>query len=174
MTAEIVAQVASALDAAHERGLVHRDVKPANILLVERPAARPHAYLTDFGITRELVGWPTSRRPACSWAPSTTRRPSRQAAAGAGPAADQYALASVAYECLTGTPPCKHDHDVATLWAHVNEPPRAPSAVAPELGVEADAPLLRALAKDPEDRWPSCTGFAQALAGALVLREPGS
>jgi CHASE2 domain-containing sensor protein len=172
-TAEIVAQVASALDAAHERGIVHRDVKPANILLVERAGGRAHAYLTDFGITREIAGAADLTRTGVFMGSVDYAAPEQASGDGAGPAADQYALASVAYECLAGRPPCKRDHDVATLWAHVNEPPQPPSALRPELGDEADEPLLRALAKDPGERWPSCTEFAQRLAAALATREPG-
>jgi CHASE2 domain-containing sensor protein len=171
-TAEIVAQVASALDAAHERGLVHRDVKPANILLVERPGARPHAYLTDFGITRAIVGTADLTQTGVFMGTVDYAAPEQASGAGAGPSADQYALASVAYECLTGRPPCKHEHDMATLWAHVNEPPQPPSQLVPELGAEVDAPLLLALAKNPDERWPTCAAFAQALASALAMREP--
>jgi serine/threonine protein kinase len=160
-TAEIVKQVASALDAAHERGVVHRDVKPANILLAER------AYLTDFGITREIVGTAGLTQTGVFMGSVDYAAPEQAGGEAAGPAADQYALACVAYECLTGRPPCKRDHDMATLWAHVNEPPEPPSRVMSELGPEVDEPLLRALAKAPEDRWPSCTQFAQRLTAAL-------
>jgi serine/threonine-protein kinase len=169
-TANIVAQVASALDAAHEHGLVHRDVKPANILLTER-GGRTHAYLTDFGITRELVDSAALTQTGVFMGSVDYAAPEQASGDGAGPAADQYALAGVAYECLTGRPPCKHDHDMATLWAHVNEAPVPPSELVPELGPEIDEPLLRALAKAPEDRWPSCTEFAQRLSSALALRD---
>jgi serine/threonine protein kinase len=164
-TAGIVSQVASALDTAHQRGVIHRDVKPANILL-----AGSHAYLTDFGITREIVGAADLTQTGVFMGTIDYAAPEQASGAGAGPASDQYALASVAYECLTGRPACKRDHDVATLWAHVNEPPQPPSELAPELGSEVDEPLLRALAKDPADRWPTCTVFAQALAAALATR----
>ena len=163
-TVEIVAQVASALDAAHERGLVHRDVKPANILLAE------HAYLTDFGITRELVDATALTQTGVFMGSVDYAAPEQAGGESAGPAADQYALASVAYECLTGRPPCKREHDVATLWAHVNEAPQPPSELVPELGPDIDEPLLRALAKAPEDRWPTCAAFAERLAGAVATR----
>lgn len=153
-TADIIGQIASALDAAHQRGLVHRDVKPANILLADR------AYLTDFGITREIVETSGLTQTGVFVGSVDYAAPEQASGDGAGPSADQYALASVAYACLTGRPPCKHEHDMATLWAHVNEPPEP-------LGFEADEPLLRALAKAPEDRWPTCTEFARRLAAAL-------
>jgi hypothetical protein len=159
--AEIVAQVGSALDAAHERGLVHRDVKPANILLAER------VYLTDFGITRELVRTAGLTQTGVFMGSVDYAAPEQAGGEAAGPAADQYALACVAYECLTGRPPCRRDHDMATLWAHVNDPPARPSSIVPELGPEVDEPFLRALAKAPEDRWASCTAFAQRLSAAL-------
>jgi serine/threonine-protein kinase len=155
--AAIVSQVASALDAAHARGIVHRDVKPANILLVDHEP--PHAYLTDFGITRELGGTEGLTQAGAFLGSLDYAAPEQ--ATGAGPRADQYSLGCVAYECLTGRPPFGGRRDVEILWAHANE---APSPI----GAEADEAVLRALAKDPDERWPDCTSFAQHLASALV------
>ena len=164
--ATIVGQVASALDAAHARGIVHRDVKPANILLVERDDHSPHAFLTDFGITRELGGTEGLTQAGAFLGSLDYAAPEQ--AAGAGPRADQYSLGCVAYECLTGRPPFGGRRDVEILWAHANEAPQAPSALVAELPAEADEAVLRALAKDPDRRWPDCTSFAQRLASALV------
>jgi serine/threonine-protein kinase len=160
--AAIVSQVASALDAAHGRGIVHRDVKPANILLVERDDHKPHAYLTDFGITRELGGTEGLTQAGAFLGSLDYAAPEQ--ATGAGPRADQYSLGCVAYECLTGRPPFGGRRDVEILWAHAHE---APQALA-ELPPEANEAVLRALAKDPEARWPDCASFAAKLASALV------
>jgi serine/threonine-protein kinase len=162
---EIVRQVASALDAAHTRGIVHRDVKPANILLVEREDGPPHAFLTDFGITRELGGAALTQAGAFL---GSLDYAAPEQAAGAGPHADQYSLGCVAYECITGQTPFGGRRDVEILWAHANEEPRPPSALAPELPPEADEAVLRALLKDPDERWPTCASFAQRLASTLL------
>ncbi len=161
--AEIVVQVASALDAAHLRGLIHRDVKPANILLAEH-----HAFLTDFGITRELDATAGLTRTGVFVGSVEYAAPEQ--AAGAGPAADQYSLGCVAYECLTGVSPFGRERDLRILWAHAHEVPRPPSALAPDLPADLDAAVLRALAKEPGERWATCTEFAQRLAGALLGR----
>jgi serine/threonine-protein kinase len=163
---EVVTQVASALDAAHARGVIHRDVKPANILLVERDGAPPYAFLTDFGITRDL-GATHGMTHAGAFLGSVDYAAPEQAT-GAGAAADQYALGCTAYECITGRPPFGRRRDEEILWAHAHEEPRPPSELAPGLPREGDEAVLRALAKDPDDRWPSCSAFAQALAGALT------
>jgi serine/threonine-protein kinase len=163
---EIVLQVASALDTAHARGIVHRDVKPANILLAERDGLPPHAYLTDFGITRELGGGAGLTRAGAFLGSLDYAAPEQ--AAGAGPRADQYSLGCVAYECITGRTPFGGRQDVEILWAHANEDPQPPSALAPDLPPEADEAVLRALAKDPNKRWPSCASFAERLASTLL------
>jgi serine/threonine-protein kinase len=89
-------------------------------------------------------------------------------ATGAGAAADLYALGCTAYECLTGQPPFGRRRDEEVLWAHAHEAPRPPSEIVAGLPVEADQAVLRALAKDPDDRWPTCTDFARHLSGALL------
>jgi serine/threonine protein kinase len=165
--AEVIGQIAAALDAAHLRGLIHRDVKPANILLAERPGAPPHAFLTDFGITRELDAAADLTRPGVFVGSVEYAAPEQ--ASGAGPAADQYSLGCVAYECLTGVPPFGRRRDVQILWAHAHEVPRPPSGLTGDLPADIDAAVLRALAKEPGERWPTCTEFAQRLAGALLV-----
>jgi CHASE2 domain-containing sensor protein/predicted Ser/Thr protein kinase len=163
---EIVSQVASALDAAHERGVIHRDVKPANILLVERDGAPPFAFLTDFGITRDLAATTGMTRAGAFLGSVDYAAPEQ--AAGAGAAADLYALGCTAYECLTGLPPFGRRSEDEILWAHAHEEPQPPSALVPGLPPEADEAVLRAIAKDPDVRWPSCTAFARELANALL------
>ena len=164
--AEVISQVASALDAAHAHGVVHRDVKPANILLVERDGAPPHAFLTDFGITRDLEATHGMTRAGAFLGSVDYAAPEQ--AAGAGAPADLYALGCTAYECLTGQPPFGRRRDEEVLWAHAHEEPRAPSELVAGLPPEADHAVLRALAKDPCERWASCAEFARHLAGALL------
>jgi serine/threonine protein kinase len=116
----VLAQVADALDAAHRRGLLHRDVKPANVLLDEDG----HAYLTDFGVSKQLGGVSTDTGRVVGTldylAPEQIRGEKVDGRA------DCYALACVLYECLDGAPPFRHETEAQTLWAHMQEPP--PSA----------------------------------------------
>src|SRR5215207_10415865 len=149
--ARIVAQVAAALDAAHARGIVHRDVKPANVLL----GGDDHAYLSDFGLTKRLHSH-TASTHAGGWvgtlgyvAPEQVRGEQTDARA------DVYALGCVLFHALTGRAPYERDSDEATLWAHLSAPPPRPGDVAGGVPETFDAVIARALAKDPDDRFPS-------------------
>jgi streptogramin lyase len=144
-------QVADALDAAHERGLIHRDVKPGNILIAER-AGREHCYLSDFGLTKQSasISGLTGTGELVGTVAYVSSEQIRGEAVDAR--ADVYALGCVLYECLTGEQPFARESDVATLWAHVHEPPPALAASRPELGREIDRVLARALAKRPAER----------------------
>jgi hypothetical protein len=170
--AAIVWQAASALDAMHAAGLVHRDVKPENILVDVTPEGRDWVYLSDFALRRE---------PAQADGPAWARSPMSTLACVApeliegGPAdgrADEYALAASAFDLLTGWPPFFADDATALLQAHVSQPPPTLTSRRPELPPTADDVMARALAKAPEQRYPSCREFAAALAGALGLRPP--
>jgi hypothetical protein len=170
--AALVWQTASALDAMHAAGLLHRDVKPANILVDAAPGRRDWVYLSDFALRRE---------PAQVDGPSWARSPVSTLACVApeliegGPAdgrADEYALAASAFELLTGWPPFVADDPAALLRAHVTQPPPTLTSRRPELPAAADDVVARALAKEPEQRYPSCREFAAALAGSLGLRPP--
>jgi DNA-binding beta-propeller fold protein YncE len=168
--AYIISQVASALDAAHARGIVHRDVKPANVLL----GANDHAYLTDFGLTKNLTSHTASTREG-GWvgtlgyvAPEQIRG-ERVDARG-----DVYALGCVLYHALAGAPPYQRDSDEATLWAHLHDD--APSLAEHVPGVPSafDAVLARALAKDPDERFQSAGDLGRAaLAAAGRATAPG-
>ena len=131
-TARLIGQLAGALDAAHAHGLVHRDVKPANILLTRGDPE--HLYLTDFGVAKQIgAGAGEGATQAGQWVGTLDYLAPEQIrgeAAGAG--ADIYALAGVLYHCLTGEVPYPRENDAAKLWAHVNAPPPAPSRVRPE------------------------------------------
>ena len=170
---DIVAQVAAALDAAHSHGLVHRDVKPANILLSARTRGEraDHVYLTDFGVTNrppaqgadspgqvaEFVGTPRYVAPEQVDGQQVDGR------------ADLYALACTAYQMLCGAPPFDHGDSRAVLWAQVYEPPPMLTAARPDLPPEMDGVFAKALAKSRRERYTSCLDFAAALHGAAGL-----
>lgn len=145
--ARIVDQVGSALDAAHARGIVHRDVKPANVLL----GANDHAYLTDFGLTKNVTSHTGSTRNG-GWVGTLGYVSPEQIRGGRIDArADVYALGCVMYHALSGGPPYQRETDEATLWAHLHDDP--PSlADRPGVPERFDAVLSRALAKDPDER----------------------
>jgi serine/threonine protein kinase len=171
--ARLVAQLAAALDAAHARGLVHRDVKPANVLLtLDEPE---HLYLTDFGVARE-IGAGAGLTNAGGWVGTLDYlAPEQIRGEPADAAGDLYALAGLLYHCLTGEVPFPRGSDAAKLWAHVNAPPPAPSALRPELPGAIDDVVARGLAKDPGERYSGATDLARACAQALgVPSLPGT
>ncbi len=163
-TVGLAAQLADALDAAHARGLVHRDVKPSNVL-IDDPGGRDHAYLADFGLTQSA----SERGPADGQLMGTIDYVAPEQIRGdrVDGRADQYALACLLYECLTGSLPFAGDSDVATIFAHLEEAAPPPSSVRPELPVELDPVLARALAKEPDERYGSCGAFVAAARQAL-------
>jgi CHASE2 domain-containing sensor protein len=177
-SARLVGQLAAALDAAHARGLVHRDVKPANVLLtLDEPE---HLYLTDFGVALQ-VGPGAGLTNAGGWVGTLDYlAPEQVRGEPADAAGDVYALAGLLFQCVTGEVPFPRDSDAAKLWAHVNAPPPAPSTLRPDLPAAIDDVVARGLAKDPGERYRSATELACACAEALgvpslpraALREP--
>ena len=165
----ICGQVAAALDAAHQRGLVHRDVKPSNVLLDENE----HAYLADFGLSRRLAdrGEPGAER--LSVGTPAYASPEQIEGGDADGRADVYSLGCLLYECLTGHVPFARASELATLWAHVQErPPRASEQNA-DLSIELDAVFDTALAKDPEQRYATCGELIDAAQDALGVAPTG-
>jgi serine/threonine protein kinase len=161
--ASIAAQVGSALDTAHAAGLIHRDVKPANVLL-----DTGHAWLTDFGLTKRLIS--SADITAASDIVGTPDYLAPEQIEGGQKVdgrVDQYALACVVHHCLAGEPPFERDSDLAVLQAHLKEPPPRLTQVRPDLSASVDHVLARALAKDPGDRFPAASDFAASLATAL-------
>jgi ABC-type branched-subunit amino acid transport system substrate-binding protein/DNA-binding beta-propeller fold protein YncE len=155
----ILGQIAGALDAAHRQGLVHRDVKPANVLLDEDE----HAYLTDFGITKQLSDdtSDTGHGTLDYLAPEQIRGEPVDGRT------DGYALACMLYECLAGRPPFRRQTPAETMWAHLREDP-PPLESHPAL----DPVLQRGLAQDRDDRYPTCAALIDAAHDVLAPRSP--
>jgi serine/threonine protein kinase/Tol biopolymer transport system component len=165
--AEFVSQVASALDAAHRAGLVHRDVKPGNIL-VDTGADRPdHAYLSDFGISKKVRASAGLTGTGMYLGTAVYSAPEQIQGRAVDGRTDQYALACVAFQLLTGTVPFELDQVEAVLYAHLYEPPPSLGSRRPGLPGAADKVLARAMAKVPEQRYGTCQEFADALRAAL-------
>jgi serine/threonine-protein kinase len=161
----LAGQVASALDAAHERGLVHRDVKPANILV----GPDDRAYLSDFGAVKELASGGMTRTG--SFVGTIEYCAPEQIEGGPVDArTDVYALGCVLWECLTGTPPFHRQTEVAVLNAHLHAEPPKLARVTPELPSGLEPVLTKALAKQPLDRYGSCGAFVAAARGAAAER----
>ena len=172
--AAIISAVASALDAAHTVGLVHRDVKPANMLVDMRPGRPDHVYLSDFGLSKgmqsslgltgsgQFLGTPNYAAPEQIRGGPVDGR------------ADEYSLACAAFELLGGTPPFLREHATAVIWAHMSESPPLLTSRWSGLPPAVDGVLTRALAKAAEDRYASCREFADALRTALGLAPYGS
>ena len=167
--AAFISPVASALDAAHAAGLVHRDVKPANILVDSRRGGPEHAYLTDFGIARAMLSAGTLTVAGQFLGTPDYAAPEQINGQPVDGRADQYALACVAYEMLTGTVPFPRDSAWSVLYAHLNEPPPLVTKIRAELPREVHDVLAVALAKSPDYRYPTCGDFADALRQALGL-----
>ncbi len=156
--AAVVGQVADALAAAHARGLVHRDVKPANVLLT----SDDHAYLTDFGLVKDLAATTGVTRTGEVLGTLDYVAPERIQGGETGPWTDVYALGCVLFFALTGHVVFPLDEPERKLWAHLSAPP-------PSTGVtpEVDAIVARALAKDPRERYESTPALAAALREAV-------
>jgi len=161
------AQVASALDAAHARGMVHRDVKPANILVESGAEGRDHAYLADFGLTKHVESHSGITGTGQFVGTIDYMAPEQIEGRQVDGRADLYALGCVLFECLAGAPPFRRETEVAVLWAHMRDEPPALSDVRTGLPPAADAALTQALAKNPADRQKSCAELVQALREAF-------
>jgi len=172
--AAIVSAVASALDAAHAAGLVHRDVKPANMLVDARPGRPDHVYLSDFGLTKG--SWSSTSLTSTGHFMGTLDYSAPEQIRGQKVDArtDEYALACVAFVLLSGRQPFHRDEAMAVMYAQLSEPPPMLGSLRPGLPPEVDEVMRRALAKAPRERYPSCGEFADALRIALGLRRYSS
>jgi Protein kinase domain len=164
----ICTQIASALDAAHARGLVHRDVKPSNVLL----DGSEHVYLADFGLSRRVRDQVGERGQDRSIGTPSYIAPEQLEGLAIDGRADVYSLGCLLYECLTGERVFPRDSRLAEAWAHLEEEPPRPSRKRRELPDTVDKVISRALAKKPEERYPTCGALVAAAESALGLRRP--
>ena len=167
----LVAQVADALGAAHRRGLVHRDVKPANILIATREG-REHAFLTDFGITADRASGTDLTNTGFAVGTADYMSPEQARGVAVDARADVYALGCVLYRALTGVVVYDKDSDVDKMWAHIHEPPPALLGVLPELPAALGDVVERALAKLPEDRQQTARELASDARAAVSPARP--
>jgi serine/threonine protein kinase len=158
-------QMAGALQAVHDAGLVHRDVKPANIL-VRDIGGQDHAYLTDFGIAKVPAAQDKLTRSGLMLGTPGYLSPEQIRGQQATPRSDLYALGCVIFEALTGQRPFRGENELATHWAHASSPRPLASGAYPALGDGYDAFFMQALAVDPQDRFSSGRAFAEALQSA--------
>ncbi len=164
----IIAQVASALDAAHGRGLVHRDIKPGNIL-IERRDGEEHAYLTDFGLTKRIEASTDITASGGFVGSLDYVAPEQIRGERVDARTDLYALGCVLYEALAGRVPFERQEEkVAKIYAHLQRQPPPLREAAPDLPPELDAVVTRVLEKEPERRFPSAGDFARAADAALT------
>ena len=166
----ICGQIAAALDAAHARGLIHRDVKPSNVLL----DGSEHVYLADFGLSRQLEDPGVPGERGLSLGTPAYAAPEQIEGGEIDGPADVYSLGCVLYECLTGEPPYSRDSDLAVLWAHLQESPPKASERDPRLPATVDAVIAKALAKEPNERPATCGELVSAAREALGLHRPAT
>ena len=169
----IVSQVAAALDAAHRHGLVHRDVKPANVL-VTGSGEEQHVYLTDFGLVKRSDSGSALTRTGQFVGTADYVAPEQIEGKPADARADVYALGCVLFHALAGVVPFKRESEVATIYAHLSEPPPLLRDTVPGLPDELDDVVKRALAKSPEERFPSAGDLARAARGGGPTRPEAS
>jgi len=169
--AHLISQAAAALDEAHSRGLVHRDVKPGNMLIgTMTGSGQPdHLYLSDFGLSKQRTSSPSLTLTGQFLGTLDYMAPEQVEGHDVDGRADLYALACTAFEMLTGQPPFRRDQNFAVMYAKLSAPVPAVTALRPDLPPAVDQVIATALAKSPGDRYPTCTAFAKALRAACGL-----
>ena len=171
-TAHVITQVASALDEAHSHGLVHRDVKPGNMLLgrVAGSGQPDHVYLSDFGLSKQSLSQVSITSTGQFLGTLDYMAPEQIEGGQVDGRADQYSLACTAYEMLAGEPPFRREQGLAVMWAQLSTPAPPLTTKRPELPPALDEVMARALAKAPADRYRTCGDFAEALRAAGRFR----
>ena len=163
-TVQLLRPVASALSAAHRRGLVHRDVKPANVLIARgEDEDDEHVYLTDFGIARRTSGGTAVTRTGVLVGTIDYTSPERIEGGRGTPASDIYAFGCMLYEALTGHVPFDRPAELMKMYAHMNDPTPSVRSEVPDVPEQLDQIASRAMAKRPEDRFASAAELAAAL-----------
>jgi serine/threonine-protein kinase len=173
--ASLVSQVAAALEAAHEKGLIHRDVKPANILIAVGAGVEgsDHAYLSDFGVAKNTAAAGFTKT-GLFVGTADYASPEQIEGRELDGRADVYSLGCVTYEALTATPTYEKDSEVAMMYAHLLEPPPKLTEKRPDLSPEVDEVIAKAVAKSKEDRYARPTDFAVALKQAVAAGAVGA
>ncbi|HEU4461326.1 MAG TPA: serine/threonine-protein kinase, partial [Solirubrobacterales bacterium] len=162
----LIAQVGNGLDAIHAAGLVHRDVKPANVLLSGDPGAE-HAYITDFGVARNVATQSGLTQTGRFVGTLDYVAPEQIAGEPIDARVDVYALGCLLFKLLTGEVPFPREGEAARLYAHLNDPPPAPSLYEPSISMALDDVVARAMSKAPDDRYPSAGDLGRAAQAAL-------
>ncbi|HEX7278940.1 MAG TPA: serine/threonine-protein kinase [Solirubrobacterales bacterium] len=162
----LIAQVGNGLDAIHAAGLVHRDVKPANVLLSGDPGSE-HAYITDFGVARNIATESGLTQTGRFVGTLDYVAPEQISGAALDARVDVYALGCLLFKLLTGEVPFPREGEAARLYAHLNDPPPAPSLYAPTVPKALDDVVARAMAKTPDDRFPSAGDLGRAAQAAI-------
>ncbi|HEU4735507.1 MAG TPA: serine/threonine-protein kinase [Solirubrobacterales bacterium] len=168
---ELIAQIGNGLDAIHAAGLVHRDVKPANVLLSGGDGA-DHAYITDFGVARNLATASGLTQTGRFVGTLDYVAPEQISGGAVDARADVYALGCLLFKLLTGEVPFPKEGEAARLYAHLNDPPPAPSLYVPEVSMALDDVVVRAMSKEPDDRYPSAGDLGRAARAALRGETP--
>lgn len=163
---ELIAQVGNGLDAIHAAGLVHRDVKPANVLLGGEEGAE-HAYITDFGVARNVATQSGLTQTGRFVGTLDYVAPEQISGGEVDARVDVYALGCLLYKLLTGVVPFPRDGEAARLYAHLHDPPPAPSLFVPAVPMALDDVVARAMSKQPGDRYPSAGDLGRAAVAAL-------
>lgn len=165
-------QVGEALGAAHARGLVHRDVKPANVLLASTDLTTTHTYLCDFGLAKRVESGPSLTKMDEIVGTVDYIAPEQIEGGTVDARTDIYSLACVLYEMLAGQPPFQGNSDIAVLWSHLRDWPPALHTALPGVAAELDELLQSAMAKAPDDRPSSAAEFVAALRSSDSVRAP--
>ena len=168
---DIITQVASALDAAHRHGLVHRDVKPANMLrdATSGTDQSDHVYLSDFGLSKQALAQTSLTSQGQFLGTLNYVAPEQIEGRPVDGRTDEYALACSAFEMLSGSPPFRRDETLAIMYAQLSSAPPSITSIRPELPSAVDEVMTRALAKNPGDRYGTCLEFAAALRRACGI-----
>jgi len=170
---DIVTQVASALDAAHAHGLVHRDVKPGNMLrdATSGRAQPDHVYLSDFGLSKQSLGTSAALTSQGQFLGTLNYvAPEQIEGRTVDGRTDEYALACSAFEMLAGQPPFRREETLAIMWAQLSSAPPSVTGMRPDLPTAVDGVIAKALSKAPDDRYGTCLDFATALRQACGVR----
>ena len=165
--ASIISQIAGALDAAHERGLVHRDVKPGNILIEDREGRR-HAFLTDFGLTKHAAAESGMTKTGMFVGTLDYIAPEQLQGQAVDARTDVYSLSCVLYQAVTGQVPYPRDSEPSKMWAHMGEDPPKVRRVRADIPDAFEDVIERGMAKKPEDRYPSAGDLGRAAQAAAA------